>query len=45
MTEQTIIDIKNRTISGHEYELSEDLRDYLRRRGVKIFTGKKFKSI
>ena len=43
--QQTIFDIENRTISGHEDELSEDLRDYLRRRGVKIFTGKKFKSI
>ena len=43
--QQTIFDIENRTISGHEDELSEDLRDYLRRRGIKIFTGKKFKSI
>lgn len=43
--QQTIFDIENRTISGYEDELSEDLRDYLRRRGVKIFTGKKFKSI
>ena len=32
-------------ISGYEDELSEDLRDYLRRRGIKIFTNKKFKSI
>ena len=43
--QQTIFDIENRTISGHEDELSEDLRDYLRRRGIKIFTDKKFKSI
>ena len=42
---ETTFNIENRTISGHEDELSEDLRDYLRRRGIKIFTGKKFKSI
>ena len=43
--QQTIFNIENRTISGYEDELSEDLRDYLRRRGIKIFTGKRFKSI
>ena len=42
---RTIFNIENRTISGHEDELSEDLRDYLRRRGIKIFTGKNFESI
>ena len=42
---QTIFDIEKRTISGYEDEISEDMRDYLRRRGVKIFTNNKFKSI
>ena len=32
-------------MSGYENDVSEDLRDYLRRRGIKIFTGKPFKSI
>tara|TARA_R110002020_G_scaffold222199_1_gene430656 strand:- start:2389 stop:3258 length:870 start_codon:yes stop_codon:yes gene_type:complete len=43
--QETIFDLKNRTISGGEDEVSEDLRDYLRRRGIKIFTDKPFKSI
>ena len=42
---ETIFDIGNRTIEGFEDEVSEDLRDYLRRRGIKIFTDKPFKSI
>ena len=42
---ETIFNIKDRTISGHEDMISEDMRDYLRRRGIKIFTGKNFKSI
>ena len=42
---QTVFNLKDRTIIGYEDKLSEDLRDYLRRRGVKIFTGKNFKSI
>ena len=33
-----LFDIENRTISGHEDTISEDMRDYLRRRGIKIFT-------
>ena len=32
-------------IIGFENEVSEDLRDYLRRRGIKIFTKNPFKSI
>ena len=32
-------------ITGFENKVSEDLRDYLRRRGIKIFTNKPFKSI
>ena len=42
---QTVFNLKDRTIIGYEDKLSEDLRDYLRRRGVKIFTDKNFKSI
>jgi acetyltransferase-like isoleucine patch superfamily enzyme len=42
---ETVFDIENRTIEGFEDEVSEDFRDYLRRRGVKIFTKKLFKSI
>ena len=42
---QTIFNLEKRTISGYEDEISEDMRDYLRRRGIKIFTGKNFKSI
>ena len=41
----TIFNLKKRTIEGYENDISEDLRDYLRRRGIKIFTGKPFKSI
>ena len=41
----TTFDIKNKIINGDEHKVSEDLRDYLRRRGIKIFTGKPFKSI
>ena len=42
---QTIYDVNKKTISGYENNVSEDLRDYLRRRGIKIFTNKLFKSI
>ena len=42
---KTIFDIEKRTIEGYEDKISEDMRDYLRRRGVKIFTEKPFKSI
>ena len=41
----TIYNLKERTMTGNINELSEDLRDYLRRRGIKIFTGNNFKSI
>ena len=30
---------------GSSNEVSEDLRDYLRREGIKIYTDKPFKSI
>ena len=42
---KTIFNIEKRTIEGYEDKISEDMRDYLRRRGVKIFTEKPFKSI
>ena len=41
----TVYNLKNRTMTGNINELSEDFRDYLRRRGIKIFTNNKFKSI
>ena len=41
----TTFNIENRTIEGFEDDISEDLRDYLRRRGIKIFTKKPFRSI
>jgi len=42
---EAIFDIKNRMISGMKNEYVEDFRDYLRHRGVKIFTDKPFKAI
>ena len=42
---KTIFDSQKRTMTGYENEISEDLRDYLRRRGIKIYTDKPFKSI
>tara|TARA_X000001382_G_scaffold65146_1_gene45156 strand:+ start:174 stop:1118 length:945 start_codon:yes stop_codon:yes gene_type:complete len=42
---QTIYDIEERTISGYDNEVVQDLRDYLRRRGIKIYTEEGFKSI
>ena len=41
----TVYDITKKTVQGIENELSEDLRDYLRRRGIKIYTKNNFKSI
>jgi acetyltransferase-like isoleucine patch superfamily enzyme len=41
----TYYDVRDKTIEGYENVVSEDLRDFLRRRGIKIFTGKPFKSI
>ena len=40
-----IFNIEKKTIEGYEDKISEDMRDYLRRRGIKIYTGKPFKSI
>ena len=42
---QTIYNIETMTIKGHTSPLVEDLRDYLRRRGIKIFTRDSFNSI
>jgi len=33
------------SVSGEMGDLAEDLRDYLRRRGIKIYTGEDFRSI
>lgn len=41
----TIYDLRYRTMSGVTNDISEDFRDYLRRRGIKIFTGNPFKSV
>ena len=43
--EITIYDTKEKTIEGITNDVSEDLRDYLRRRGIKIYTDNFFKSI
>ena len=36
---------RTKEMSSYSNDLSEDLRDYLRRRGIKIYTNKPFKSI
>jgi len=41
----TSYDLTNKNTKGFKNEVSEDLRDYLRRRGIKIFTENQFKSI
>lgn len=41
----TYFDLENRCMHGDINECSEDFRDFLRYRGIKIFTGKLFKSI
>ena len=43
--EETIYNIVERTIEGGNGDIVEDLRDYLRRRGIKFFTNKGFRSI
>jgi acetyltransferase-like isoleucine patch superfamily enzyme len=42
---ETIYYIEERKIEGYINNISEDLRDYLRRRGIKIYTDRLFKSI
>ena len=41
----TIYDIGNRVIKGYVNNVSEDLRDFLRRNGIKIYTDMGFSSI
>jgi acetyltransferase-like isoleucine patch superfamily enzyme len=41
----THFDINERKMTGDGNAISEDLRDYLRRRAIKIFTGKQFRTI
>lgn len=40
-----IFDVENKKIIGDMCDVTEDFRDFLRRRGIKFFTGKPFKSI
>ena len=42
---KTTYNIQDKTMKGDSNPLSEDLRDYLRRRGIKIYTEGLFKSI
>ena len=39
------LDLKNRKIYGKENELTDDLRDFLRKLGVRIFTERRFRTI
>ncbi len=41
----TYYDVRKKTMFGYINDVAEDLRDFLRRRGIKIFTNKPFKSI
>ena len=41
----TEINLSNRTITGSEDELTDDLRDFLRKVGIRIFTKRRFCSI
>jgi len=41
----THYDVGKKEMIGYTNEVSEDLRDYLRREGIKIYTNKPFKSI
>ncbi|MFN5443027.1 MAG: hypothetical protein ACK48V_02250 [Crocinitomicaceae bacterium] len=41
----TYFDVISKKITGDNHPLSEDLRDYLRRKGIKIFTGNPFVSL
>jgi acetyltransferase-like isoleucine patch superfamily enzyme len=42
---ETQFDVIEKTMKGFDNDVSQDLRDYLRRRGIKIYTDKLFKSI
>jgi acetyltransferase-like isoleucine patch superfamily enzyme len=41
----TIYDIDNRVMKGYTNNITEDLRDFLRRNGIKIYTNRFFSSI
>ena len=41
----TIYDIEKKVIEGYNNNVSEDLRDFLRRNGIKIYTDRFFTSI
>lgn len=41
----TFIDVEERSIRGNIDPVIEDLRDFMRRKGIKIYTGKPFKSL
>ena len=43
--QDTIYNIIDKTMEGEVNSVSEDFRDYLRRRGIKIYTDRFFKSI
>lgn len=41
----TLINLTERTLTGVENELTDDLRDFLRKAGIRIFTDRRFKQI
>ena len=41
----TCIDVFEKYVAGYQDDISEDLRDFLRRFGIKIYTDRHFKSI
>jgi acetyltransferase-like isoleucine patch superfamily enzyme len=41
----TFFFLEERNIKGQEDDVTEDLRDFLRRRGIKFYTNERFKSI
>jgi acetyltransferase-like isoleucine patch superfamily enzyme len=41
----TLYNVYNKTMTGESNDVSEDFRDYLRRRGIKIYTDKPFRSM
>ena len=41
----TMFDLNDMTILGVQDEVSEDLRDHLRRHGIKFYNGELFKSM
>ena len=42
---QTIFNLSKKSLKGIENDLSDDLRDFLRKVGIRIFTNRKFQSI